>query len=72
MNVVFVNGDDWTGMYIDGVLVEEGHSISPYRAIEAVICKEVTSLYRVEANNEWLQEVGNLPKYLKDVKTDEE
>ena len=62
--ITFVLGNDWTGMYIDGVLVEEGHTI-PYWAIVRALGFEYDSK---SVDEEWLEAYGCMPNDLKDVK----
>jgi len=64
-NVTLVtNYEDWEGLYIDGVLKTEGHSIALREAFEA--CGIL--LFVKEADHEWLDEQGSLPDTLKEVK----
>lgn len=58
-----VVGDDWEGVYIDGELLTEGHSIDTTRLLrELGFC-----VVHIEPNSEWLEGEGYLPKYLSDV-----
>ncbi len=58
------NGDDWEGLYIDGVLVNEGHTITLGDLAEAFDCR----LTRVDVLSDWLGgEVGRLPDKLTDI-----
>jgi hypothetical protein len=66
--MTFVWGDDWSGVYIDGELVDEGHSISAYSAAEIAIEKRATELQGWPCDIEWLHDQGSLPKLLSDVK----
>ena len=62
--LVFVHADDWSGLYIGGKLVTEGHSIEPEE-----VCSALGVAYKeLWANDDWLNELGRLPKLLKDVK----
>jgi hypothetical protein len=62
--VTFVDGCDWEGIYVDGKLVFENHSITAHEALEHAGVK-----YKfVEADGDWLAERGHLPEKLKDVK----
>lgn len=65
MKVAIVSGDDWMGLYIDGKLVLEGHSLCLGEVLEAVGIKPET----ITPDNEWLENEGNLPKDLAKVKT---
>lgn len=52
------NCDDWQGLYIDGKLITEGHSISLRDFADAV----GVEYDRVEVSTAWLgRKVGNLP-----------
>ena len=67
MKVTFVSGDDWQGLYIDGELKREGHSLAARDVLEllGVRCDYVT------ADQQWLEESGDLPRRLSDVVLDE-
>lgn len=60
--VIFARGGDWSGMYIDGVLVYENHRLYPDSVIEALVGYTVGSLRRGEVDFEWLDKQGSLPK----------
>jgi hypothetical protein len=62
--ITLVHADDWVGLYKNGELLCEGHSFSPYHIFEAL---EIDVDY-IEADNEWMDKVGNLPQDIKDVK----
>ena len=59
----FVCGDDWSGFYINDVLKLEGHKITPEDILEIL---EI-DFERFHVNQEWLEDLGNLPKNIKDV-----
>lgn len=61
--MAIVYGSDWEGLYHDGELVEQGHTISAYQALRA--CGYTVNMRRV--SDEWMQ-AGGLPKNLEDVK----
>lgn len=69
--LLFVVGEegDWEGMYLEGVLIVEGHIISKYDALDAL--KEYKgdldgSYGEYTINQEHLEENG-LPKHFKDI-----
>ena len=62
--IVIVNGDDWKGIYIDGQLKYEGHSIRPMDIFNVLDI----DFKEFECDLEWLEEQGNLPKNLNEVK----
>ena len=51
--VVFVDGDDWEGLYINGVLVDEGHRVR----LEDVMCRLGIHYNAMMADQEWLEAV---------------
>ena len=57
------NGDDWNGLYLDGVLVQQGHEVSVRSVLKAlgIECEEVW------CDNEWLEGQGELPAALDEV-----
>jgi hypothetical protein len=67
--IVIVNSDEgWTGMYLNGNLVYEGHSLPADRAVDIVLwaLDEGASgdRYLDGAANAWLCDVGTLPSTL--------
>lgn len=69
MRIDFVDGDTWVGLYFDGELVEEGHSISAWQAVKllAYADRKVEIGERWEASGNWLDTLGHFPVDLKDV-----
>lgn len=67
--VVFVYGDDWQGLYVEDLLVTEGHQVSTNDALEAVQNLGVFQIgLSIEADQEWLESEGSLAAALADVK----
>lgn len=64
-NIVFICADDWEGMYINGELVAEGHSIEKDTVL-TILGLEFNEDWTVD--EDWLNERGRLPKKLSDVK----
>lgn len=62
MKIDIVNSDegDWTGLYVDGRLMCEGHSLSPREVIEALGFELNSSQSR------YLADIGYLPISLED------
>ena len=63
--IVIVSGDDWKGIYIDGQLKFEGHSIRPMDLLGVL----AIGYEEFECDIAWLEDRGNVPKNLTDVKT---
>lgn len=60
---VLVHGEDWSGLYLNGKLVYENHSISSETLLD---CLEIP--YDVRwVNEDWLFDFGSLPRTLGDV-----
>ena len=63
--IVFVYADDWEGVYLNGELIQQHHSIDAYDLIHRLIKVGVTlgsssCVTSVEAG-EWLSDEGCLP-----------
>lgn len=67
IKVAYVAGDDWCGVYIDGLLKDEGHSIGCLTLLELVALIGPFEVERIDANQPWLEDEGSLPEHLKDV-----
>lgn len=66
--LVLVNGDDWEGIYINGELFYEGHSIPTDVMVDVIMSnKFFTSYVSASVDSEWLEDNGGLPLYLKDI-----
>lgn len=65
MKIIFVCADDWEGIYVDGELKAEGHSLTKHDILTAV---GQTNYISIEADEEWLDKECYLPLNLKDVK----
>lgn len=59
-----VSGDDWHGLYRSGRLIAEGHRIQAQDVLDAL----GLPLDYVEADLEWLEKAGGLPKALREVR----
>lgn len=54
----YVQGDDWCGLYIDGKLVHEGHSIDVTQILSILdIAHHITYV-----NDDWMYSRGRLPE----------
>lgn len=59
--ILVTNYDDWEGVYVDGVLVAEGHQIQKGDFM-AILKQSNTFDYTTEEAGEWLSDWGNLPE----------
>lgn len=62
MKADYVVAGDWEGIYIDDKLQLEGHSIQTAEAMKLTIENEVTDLTVYEIDQEYMEELGSLPK----------
>lgn len=58
------NGDDWEGLYVNGVLVHEDHSIR----LEDFATLLGFNLELVYVDQSWIERKGGLPNRLKEVR----
>lgn len=67
--LVHVMGDDWCGLYLNGVLKTEGHSMS-FSDIMEVVSEAGSIDYwtTLEADLDWLADEGSLPPALGEVR----
>ena len=64
MKIVLAIADDWSGIYVDGTLKYEGHSLSPTNVMDSIGVPHEA----VYPDNKWLESIGNLPLKLSDIK----
>jgi hypothetical protein len=67
-SVVMIYGDDWQGLYIDGRLKTEGHKISVCDFATHVCDLGKFEFDGEDADQDWLEDRGSLPKNLSEVK----
>jgi hypothetical protein len=65
--ITYVTGDDWEAMFVDGVLLEEGHRIDR----DVLLDRLFPNCEYKEADMEWLERRGNFPEKLKDVRLED-
>jgi hypothetical protein len=71
IDIVEVYSDDWEGLYINGDLIMQGHSIGLSHFIDWMLGQksiEIMSYDIQEADSEWLESRGRLPANLIDVR----
>ncbi|RWH49571.1 MAG: hypothetical protein E5V72_02010 [Mesorhizobium sp.] len=69
MKIVYARGDDWEGLYIDGELETQGHSISLSELLDIIKEKgviETAETRMVDLN--WLGDHGTLPNNIEEVR----
>jgi hypothetical protein len=68
ITVVGHPGGDWEGLFVDGKLLCEGHRLEWWQVLDALKVEYAT----LEADEEWMYDVGRFPERLKDVKLNTE
>lgn len=77
LDVKYVVCDDWSGLYINNILVDECHNI-PFRDGFTAICKHINEVESVDniqfttygINQGWMEDNGSLPKNFEDIPSD--
>ena len=64
---VIAQADDWVGIYVDEVLIEEGHSVPLFAALKTALDTEVESVEEKWVNQQWIELNGSLPRDMSDV-----
>jgi hypothetical protein len=67
VDVVYVYGDDWAGVYFNDVLVYECHSVNWLYVMNKLVNKHILSFREFEVDGEWLEIEGGMPPDLKSV-----
>lgn len=69
MKIVLAVADDWQGLYVDGNLKIENHSIKfeDLMVVMVGMGQPVTEFRTIDVNADWLEGMGRLPPCLDDV-----
>ena len=68
VTVTIVKGDDWKGVYFDGALFAQGHSLDPVRDIlKPLWGQRIGHSESRWVDSDWLECEGNLPERLSDI-----
>lgn len=63
LTLVGCTSGDWEGVFVDGVLIEEGHHVDLIPIINGN--HVITEAVRVEVNSDWLEETdGTFPNFI--------
>lgn len=61
---IYAMGSDWEGLYVDGKLIDEGHSMR----LDTILSNMGMQVTLVTLDQDWLEDAGRLPKDYSDVK----
>ena len=69
--VTVVNGDDWQGLYLNGVLHSEAHSLK-FCDLGYIINKigPISKYVEYDVCSQWMYDMGFLPKFFVDIPKD--
>lgn len=72
MNVRYVSSShgDWVGVYLNGTLYDEGHSIPVHTWLDLLSEVSEPATMQFEVDGEWLEDCGNLPEFFSDIPKD--
>ncbi len=73
MKVTSVFSDEWDGLFVNGLLVHSEHTIYVAEGIGAIAAKRgypiiIESLTIETADQDWIDDMGDYPEKLSDVK----
>ena len=66
--IVIVRADDWTGIYVEGLLGPEAHSFSDEQLIRIGQENPTLDIISKECDYDWAHDLGNFPYNLREVK----
>lgn len=67
MEIAVAKGDDWKGVYIDGELVYQNHSIDWDKVFKKIVGSKVESFDSKYVDFNWLMNRGTLPDSIDEV-----
>ena len=75
---ILIKADDWEGLFVDGVLIEQGHTLNQgYSGVKHFInlakahnfdVEELEEVWVDEVDEDYLYECGGFPSKLSDLK----
>lgn len=68
---VLSSDGDWSGIYIDGKLDYEGHSIPAWVWMDCINLASLTEACSFEVDGLWLEEYGSFPLTFEDIPKDQ-
>lgn len=67
VNYVHDEGGDWAGLYIDGELIDENHSLYVGHVLEALESRGLIEYEGFEVNGDWMLDNGRLPEEFSEI-----
>ena len=71
MTIAIVQFEDWEGVYLDGKMFDQNHSIDYTNLLENLIGQKISNviIYNIE-DEEWIENNGRLPNEFSDIPED--
>lgn len=60
--VILVRSDEWTGVYVDDILQDEGSSFRPDELVNILESAQPFETCWVTLNESWIEDHGSLPR----------
>lgn len=67
LSYVSSSNGDWCGIYVDGQLYTEGHSITVWEWLDIVENQSTFKTQNLEVDGDWLEEGGSFPQSFSDI-----
>ena len=67
IKVNYIASDDWKGLYINGKLAIEGHSIHVFDLLKTLEKRELLKFTHNEINENYLENIGAFPENFVDL-----
>lgn len=71
MRINYVVTDDWEGIYIDGILIDSGHSIKASDLLEILEEFKLITYKQEGIEQDYMEDMGDLPKHYKNIEKDQ-
>lgn len=69
--LIYVRGDDWEGLYVNGIIHYQNHSLRVGHVIQIIKeCDTIEVVYEYDVESHWMEEMGYLPEFFSDIPKD--
>lgn len=67
MKVIRIQALDWEGLYFDGVLADEGHSLRLGNILSLLVGKTITEVVTYGIDQDYMEDLGDLPEKFSEI-----
>lgn len=67
MKVIRIQALDWEGLYFDGVLADEGHSLGIGNVLSLLVGKTITEVVTYGIDQDYMEDLGDLPEKFSEI-----